>query len=181
MADFLPVGLTHSEVQALLAEIGTAKKYDVWLPRNDRGRVETLCAPREDMHISDQYLQSAIEQLDVVWLGRGSNEPEALFEVEHSTSIYSGLLRFNDIYLSLGPGKPVRYTIVSDEKRRSAYARQLNRPTFRASSLSETCTFLDYANVFHWHRRLCSPSADRDGGDLAQEGGSTSSANGGTG
>ena len=147
--------LDHPQVQALLAEIGAAKSYDIWVPQNDRQRVNTTCVPRERLNVADAQLRATLELLDIIWLTRGSNEPRALFEVEHSTTIYSGLLRFNDIHLLLDRRRDVRFTIVSDEKRRSAYARQLNRPTFQASSLSETCTFLDYGNVFDWHRRIC--------------------------
>lgn len=159
VTDPVPAALGHSQVQALLAEIGAAKKYDIWVPQSDRQRVKTTCVPRDHVHVSHPHVKAILEQLDVVWLARGSSEPMALFEVEHSTSIYSGLLRFNDIHLLLDRRKGVRFTIVSDERRRFAYARQLNRPTFQASSLSETCTFLDYSNVFFWHRRICPGSA----------------------
>lgn len=149
--------LGHPEVQALLAEIGTAKDYDIWVPQNDRQRIITACSPRERLAVPDTGLRSSLEFLDVIWLARGSGEPRALFEVEHSTSMYSGLLRLNDIHLLLDRRRDVRFTIVAEETRRSEYARQLNRPTFQASSLSETCSFLDYSNVFHWHKRLCGP------------------------
>jgi hypothetical protein len=33
-----------------------------------------------------------LQEVDVVWIQRGSSELRALFEVEHSTPIYSGLL-----------------------------------------------------------------------------------------
>jgi len=147
--------LEHFQVQALLAAIGLTKNYDIWIPQSDRERVRVSRAPYARLPLTNEQLRSALEPVDVIWLARGSNNLEALFEVEHSTSIYSGLLRFNDIYLMLHRQKTVRFTIVSDERRRLAYARQLNRPTFQASSLSETCTFLDYANVSQWHRRVC--------------------------
>jgi hypothetical protein len=150
-----PSDLGHAQVQGLLAEIGVAKSHDIWVPQYDRQRIVANCVPRDRLAVPDANLRAALEQLDVVWLNRGTSEPIALFEVEHSTSIYSGLLRFNDIHLLLDTRKSVRFTIVSDEKRRSAYARQLNRPTFLASTLSETCTFLDYDNVYQWHRRVC--------------------------
>ncbi|MGC9261878.1 MAG: hypothetical protein ACP5I8_17615, partial [Phycisphaerae bacterium] len=80
------------------------------------------------------------------------NAIEGLFEVEHSTSIYSGLLRFNDVLLT--DPNTVRFYIVSDEKRRDCFSRQAYRPTFRQSGLSERTSFLEYANVFDWHQRL---------------------------
>src|SRR5205814_6762404 len=85
-------------------------------------------------------------EIDVIWLSRGTNEPTAVFEVEHSTTIYSGLLRFNDLHL-VSPNMRPTFSIVADDVRRASFARQLQRPTFQVSGLSERCTFLDYANV----------------------------------
>jgi hypothetical protein len=88
-----------------------------------------------------------------MWIARGGDRPAALYEVEHSTPIYSGLLRFNDVLLAL-PDLPMRYGIVSNDNRKSLFVRQLARPTFKASGLRENCTFLEYRNVFGWHQRL---------------------------
>ena len=75
------------------------------------------------------------------------------FEIEHSTPIYSGLLRFNDVRV-LMPTLQTRFTVVANDSRRLRFTSQVNRPTFRASQLSELCSFFDYANVFEWHKRL---------------------------
>jgi type II restriction enzyme len=93
-----------------------------------------------------------LSEIDVVWVKQGGNTIEGLFEVEHSTSIYSGLLRFNDLLLT-NP-KLAHFSIVSDDSRRSVFARQLHRPTFQRSGLSELTSFLDYRNVYDWHSRL---------------------------
>ena len=42
----------------------------------------------------------------------------------------------------------------ANETRRSLFVRQINRPTFQTSGLSDLCTFLEYSNVFTWYRRL---------------------------
>lgn len=94
-----------------------------------------------------------VEGVDVIWIERGAGIAKAFFEVEHSTSIYSGLLRFNDIHLVL-PNLRTRFSVVSNDDRRSLFVRQLNRPTFKISGLSEICTFLEYGNVFMWHNRI---------------------------
>ena len=93
-----------------------------------------------------------MSEVDVVWVTQGGSKIEGLFEVEHSTSIYSGLLRFNDLLLT-NP-KLSHFSIVSDDSRRSVFARQLHRPTFQRSGLSELTSFLDYRNVYEWHSRL---------------------------
>ena len=89
----------------------------------------------------------------MIWLERGAGTLHALFEVEYSTPVYSGLLRFNDILLT-APNLRARFSVVSNDERRSLFTRQLNRPTFRMSKLDEYCTFMEYASVYGWHRRL---------------------------
>src|SRR5206468_1971717 len=97
-----------------------------------------------------------LSEIDVIWIKRGSGNIAAMFEVEHSTPVYSGLLRFNDFHLIVPTMRP-RFTVVSNDARRSLFVRQINRPTFQASGLGELCTFLEYANVYDWWKRL-SPS-----------------------
>ena len=127
---------------------------------NDRPRLDwALTRKFEARAVAPTGFKGAdrpVSDIDVLWLARGTNEPKAVFEVEHSTTIYSGLLRFNDLRLAL-PGIHPTFSIVADDVRRSTFARQLQRPTFQTSGLSEHCTFLDYGNVFNWHSRLLGP------------------------
>lgn len=115
--------LSHAQVQTLLGAIGVLKGYELWIPQHD-----------------------------VVWVERGGNVLNALYEVEHSTTIYSGLLRLNDVHLVTPQIE--KLAIVADEERRSVFSRHLSRPTFRASSLSETCAFLNYQDVYQWYQRI---------------------------
>lgn len=97
-------------------------------------------------------IEGIIQELDVIWLNRGSNNFRAIFEVEHSTPIYSGLLRFNDLFLIEQSGQ-MRFNIVSNESRRSLFLRQISRPTFKNSGLADVCSFLEYADVYNWFHR----------------------------
>ena len=152
----LPPVLGHSDVQTLLAGIGKLKGYDVWIPASDCGRLVWSLTPRFSplafAPSGYETVSHILSEVDVVWVKPGGSAIEGLFEVEHSTSIYSGLLRFNDLLLT-NP-KLSHFSIVSDDSRRSLFARQLNRPTFQKSGLSELTSFLDYRNVFEWHTRL---------------------------
>jgi len=67
--------------------------------------------------------------------------------------IYSGLLRFNDLHL-IEPSLKSKYSIVSNDIRRSLFFRQINRPTFKASGLTDYCSFLDYKDVYSWYNRI---------------------------
>ncbi len=149
--------LTHPQVQTLLGSIGSSKGYDVWIPRNDVGKLDWSIAARFDpmdrLPSTVADISTVAEEVDVLWFERGANRLRALYEVEHTTSIYSGLLRFNDIHLALSKAAVPQYAIVADEVRRSVFSHQLSRPTFQASRLSELCSFLDYRNVDDWSRR----------------------------
>jgi hypothetical protein len=147
---------THCEVQTLLAEIGQLKGYDVFVPASDVGRVRWSEArrfrTRDNAPFEIKELGPLLSEIDVVWLSPMSDSIEGLFEVEHTTTIYSALLRFNDVLLT-SPAIS-RFSVVAEEGRRSVFARQLFRPTFRRSGLSELTSFLEYSNVFDWHARL---------------------------
>jgi len=148
--------LSHSQVQTMLGAIGVAKNCDIWIPANDRPKLDWGLSIRYDFrgHLPSGFdrVQEILQEVDVIWVRHGSSDLAALFEVEHSTPIYSGLLRLNDIHLA-SPGIHPRFSVVSNDERRSVFARQLGRPTFQASGLGEICTFLDYVNVFEWHER----------------------------
>lgn len=149
--------LSHSQVQTLLGSIGSIKGYAIWVPANDRTRMDWSLTRPFDFKVSLPLLlkpvKNIVEEVDVIWIERGSGIATAFFEIEHSTPIYSGLLRFNDVHL-LAPSLRPQFSVVSNDERRSTFVRQLNRPTFEMSGLSEICTFLEYRNVFGWHDRL---------------------------
>ncbi len=152
-----PIEMSHSRIQGMLGSLGAEKGYDVWLPSNDRQKMDWSFTKQFTPHKVLPYMfktvENIMEEIDVIWLRRGSGQPEALFEVEHSTPIYSGLLRFNDVYLVAPTVKP-RFNIVAPESRRSEFVRVLNRPTFRTSGLAETCSFLEYGHLASWHSRV---------------------------
>jgi hypothetical protein len=149
--------LSHSQIQTLLGAIGAVKNYDVWVPPSDRPKLEWSLTNRfecrETLPYGFESVVDILREIDVIWLERGSSRLRALFEVEHSTPIYSGLLRFNDIHL-VAPDLRPRFSIVANDARRVLFVRQINRPTFQMSGLGELCTFFEYANVIGWHSRL---------------------------
>jgi hypothetical protein len=84
-----------------------------------------------------------IELIDVLWLR--SNSIAAAFEVECTTSVYSGLLRMSDL-LALQPNLDIRLFIVAPDCRREKVEQEILRPTFRLREkpLFEVCGFIPY-------------------------------------
>src|SRR5262245_46610679 len=71
------------------------------------------------------------------------------FEVEHTTAVYSGLLRMADL-LALQPNMSIRLHIVAPDERREKVFREMLRPVFsllESGPLSRTCTFMSYESV----------------------------------
>jgi hypothetical protein len=148
--------LSHVQVQTLLAAIGHAKGHDVYVPRNDAGRLDWSLTPRFSLLRKSpegfDAVAGILTEVDVVWFKAGRGLIEALYEIEYSTPVYSGLLRFNDVLLT--DSRISRFAIVSNDGRRGLFTRQLHRPTFERSGLSELCSFLEFANVLDWHDRV---------------------------
>ena len=75
--------------------------FDLWVARNDRGRqvrgqkFADLPKLKSELPLQfDEATNRTIELIDVLWLK--GNAIVAAFEVESTTSIYSGLLRMSD-------------------------------------------------------------------------------------
>jgi len=148
---------THSQIQTFLGAIGAYKGYDIWIPSYDRAKLDCTIVDHSLLRAILPYgldnIQSIIQEVDVIWIKKGGTDVKALFEVEHSTPIYSALLRFNDIHLVTHGIRP-RYSVVANNSRRDVFVKQLNRPTFVTSGLNELCNFLEYINVFGWYNRV---------------------------
>ncbi|NBW75762.1 MAG: type II restriction endonuclease [Sphingomonadaceae bacterium] len=97
---------THTEMQAWLRDLGMALGYRVWIAANDRGRLfegaplGKGCLDLLPDEIATAPGADAIRLIDVLWLEQDSAQVAAAFEVEHSTSIYSGIVRMLDLALS---------------------------------------------------------------------------------
>ncbi len=157
------LNLSHWQTQTLLGGIGALKGYGVYVPPNNVDLLDWALVQRfHPVSSLPKYVEDRTRfasEIDVIWIDHKHDLIVAAFEVEHSTSVYSGLLRFNDVLLTCAGDS--RFFVVSNESRRDLFVRQLQRPTFQRSGLSELASFLDYANVFDWHRRLNISSQER--------------------
>ncbi|WP_347157445.1 hypothetical protein [Pontibacter chitinilyticus] len=137
------------KIQALLAQIGERMKYKVWIPKNDRSRVLEVWQPKRDSMLQDLPLNydndtlKTIENIDVLWI-KGHSIVRA-FEVEHTTSIYSGILRMADL-MALQPNLNIKAHIVAPLERQDKVMRELSRPVFK-HILAPLCSFISYDSV----------------------------------
>jgi len=143
------------QVQAALADIGSRMGLKIWLPKSDRARILTKWQTEEGtlldelpLNYDDATLRT-IEQIDVLWLRKRSIV--RAFEVEHTTSVYSGLLRMADL-IALQPNMDIKLHIVAPATKREKVLKEIARPVFsllEGRALSEMCTYLSYENIRH--------------------------------
>lgn len=129
---------THTQVQGWLRDLGLALGCQVWVANNDRGReynggyLGDRCL--SDLPTSLRKIQGgeAVKLIDLLWFDLASGDPIAAFEIEHSTSIYSGIVRMLDLALGIQESQAnIRLYLVAPDKRESEVRAQLERPAFR--------------------------------------------------
>jgi hypothetical protein len=142
-----------TRIQALLADIGSRMGMSIWIPRGDRAAVlrewkSDHKPPLDRLPLNyDDVTLRTIEQIDVLWL-HGRSITRA-FEVEHTTSVYSGILRMADL-LALQPNMDIKLHIVAPTSKREKVFQEIRRPVFsllERGPLSEMCTYLSYDSL----------------------------------
>ena len=158
-SDALPEGAGPDEpetrqslqVQAEIAQIGAKMGFKIWIPPADRAKVLNIVQPAQKasflvelpLNYDDDTLDT-IRQIDVLWL-KGRAMARA-FEVEHTTAIYSGILRMADL-LALQPKIQIDLHIVAPLERREKVFRELKRPVFSLLLLDDKRSFLSYESI----------------------------------
>ena len=141
------------QVQAILADLGARMGFKIWIPRPDRGRVLKAWTPSADGLLDELPFNyeattlKTIEAIDVIWV-RNRSIVRA-FEVEHTTSVYSGILRMADL-LALQPNMAIKLHLVAPDSKREKVFREIKRPVFsllEGRPLCEMCTFISYDSV----------------------------------
>lgn len=130
----------HTEMQYHLLKIGNALGYDVIAASNDRSRSHcgnsfSFMSLQQFPEINlDKETLNTVKLIDVLWFQKGTNNVIAAFEVEKSTSIYSGILRLADLSYTIADGDEVFYPIVPD-KRKKDVCLQLSRPAIKQNNV----------------------------------------------
>jgi hypothetical protein len=135
----------HSQAQNDLIKLGRITGCSVWIASNDRNRSfrgKTLgdeCLKQlPNLGLYDEAARK-ISLIDIIWIKQ--NAPVCAFEVETTTSIYSGLLRMADL-LTVVPALNVKLYIVAPRDRQDRVHSELTRPTFRKIGLNDFCKFI---------------------------------------
>ena len=141
----------HLEIQYHLLKLGNDMGFDVWVARNDKGKeykgskISDIKRLKFELPLQfDEATNKTIELIDVLWLQ--GNAIVAAFEIESTTSIYSGLLRMADL-LAMQPNLNIPLYLVAPDERREKVMTEVNRPTFSRLSppLAEVCSYISFS------------------------------------
>ena len=142
---------THTEVQGWLRDLGLALGFRVWIASNDRnrsygaGRLSDGCLTALPDSIA-AHATDTVRLIDVMWLDAAAGRIAAAFEVEHSTSIYSGIVRMLDLALGVPDHLAGAYFLVAPDAREADVRAQFTRPAFsRVAELD--LRFLPYSEL----------------------------------
>ena len=151
-------GPTHTEIQWRLLDLGARLGLAVWAPMNDRGRtwggrrigdIANLLPslPRQ----FDPATTRTIGFIDVIWFEQRPTLPiVAAFEVEHTSPVYSGLLRMCDL-MTMQPNLEIKWYLVAPDHRFDKFTSEIGRPSFANldKPLHTICGFLPYGRLLH--------------------------------
>jgi hypothetical protein len=94
----------------------------------------------------DDVSNRTIQLIDVLWLK--GNAIKAAFEIESTTSIYSGILRLADL-IAMQPNINIPLYLVAPDERRGKVFAEVTRPVFSKlpRPMSHICRFISFSTL----------------------------------
>lgn len=127
---------THTDIQGWLRDLGISLGYDVWIAANDQtrpfrdGKLGANCLTHLPASLINEPGIEAIRLIDVLWF-QSDGCVIAAFEVEHTTSIYSGIVRMLDLAMGTSQtGLHGMFLVAPDDREHDVRA-QMRRPAFQ--------------------------------------------------
>jgi hypothetical protein len=152
----------HTKMQGILAEIGQKLGHRVLIARNDHskdyrfgddtfgdyrfGKLKELAMEGFPFAGLEKQVEKISKLIDVIWLDKNDQfKVVALFEIECTTAIHSGLLRMGDFMANIksnsltfiDPTFPI-YIVIPKQRKRQLQT-QLSRPIFQYIELHKSC------------------------------------------
>lgn len=141
----------HSYYQGLLVEIGKLKKYETFVPSQDKNKkflgktLGEVSSPESFYQFGYEHVTRKAKTIDVCWFNV-RKMPSVLFEVEHSTDIQNSLLKFVELQ-----DYNANFFIVADKARKNEYVGKLSLNAF--VPIKPRVQFMDYDKLSDWHTK----------------------------
>jgi type II restriction enzyme len=156
----------HTHTQHVLIRVGRALGYDVFVARNDRNRTcggdsfAMVTLPKLPALDLPNEVQQTVELIDVLWFTKGGTQLACAFEVEQSTSIYSGILRMKDLAMSI-PDQQSHFYLVAPEAREQEVVAQMLRPAMQGGGDAFRLGYIPAGDLREQCDALCRFGVDR--------------------
>ncbi len=137
----------HIRMQWELLLLGLKAGSKVWIPKSDQSKITREFDFKdfeEEFTAGIDVPSKYVDNIDVVW--KEEFRIDAAFEVENTTSIYSGLLRFSDLKI-IAPNSIYPLFIVAPLSKKNRLIQQIKRPTFKKLEFHKKVRYLSYEDV----------------------------------
>lgn len=141
----------HSYYQGLLVEVGKLKKYETFVPSQDKNKrfldktLGEISSQTDFYQFGYDNIIRKARTIDVSWFNI-RKMPSVLFEVEHSTDIQNSLLKFVELQ-----DYNANFFIVADKVRKKEYGDKLALNAF--TPIRTRVQFMDYDRLSEWHTK----------------------------
>ncbi len=131
----------HAQIQIALIMIGKQLGSRVWIAQNDKGirykgkklgEMEGVIASLNDIQLLESYgdaIKAAI-MIDCIWF-KNSRLMPAVFEIEHTTGVTSGLTRMKNFQDTFLPQFKTKWVIVAPDEDRKHVMKEANKIQFK--------------------------------------------------
>lgn len=145
------IELNHSYYQGLLVEIGNIKKFETFIPYQDKNK-DFLGNKLGEIASVDKFYEFTYEHIikraitiDVSWFNT-RKMPNTFFEVEHSTDIQNSLIKYVELQ-----DFNSKFYIVANNAREREYNHKVSQNVF--SSIKGRVRFMSYEKLSEWHAK----------------------------
>ena len=143
----------HSYYQGLLVELGNLKKFETFVPAQDKNRaflgdqkLKDLASLSTIYYFTYPNILKRVKTIDVVWFNE-RRMPDSIFEVEHSTDIKNSLIKFVELQ-----DFRTEMFIVADGIRKRKYMEILELNAF--VPIKKHVRFMSYEDVSEYHTNI---------------------------
>ena len=131
----------HAQIQVALVLIGVQLEFRTWVAQNDKGIVYNnkrlgemtgvIASLKEEKLLTAhaEAIKAAL-LIDCIWF-KNSRLMPAVFEIEHTTGVTSGLTRMKNFQDNFPPF-PTRYAIVAPDEDRPKFMREATKSQFKS-------------------------------------------------
>lgn len=139
----------HSYYQGLLVEIGNLRKFETFVPYQDKNKkylgknLGDVTSIKKFYEFSYDYIIKKAQTIDVSWFNM-RKMPVYFFEIEYSTNIQNSLLKFSELQ-----DFNSKFFIIADNIRKIEFEGKVSLSAF--SQIKERVRFMDYKSLSEWH------------------------------